>query len=140
VNTEVDVAIVNSVKTSHKCIAICEVYTLDVLGNKKDGWEVNDRFKAQDEVFLTVDMYVSNMPKFPGAKDAYRSFPNSGSFYVTEALVYFQIPVKEIKEALGVKCKLDIDGDDQTFYISRMSDGYPLGEIVVKGYKEAIQK
>lgn len=38
---------------------------------------------------------------------------------------------EQIREAfdLGPKVQIDVDGDDLTIYVTRESDGYPIGEM-----------
>lgn len=88
-----------------------EVWTYDVWGNAKDGYDVNDRSCYDREYPMTLKVQVNN----PETELEFLSA------YPTD---------KQIREALGVgKVRLDFDGDDLTIYVNRESDGYPLGEL-----------
>lgn len=128
-------AIVNNVKTNHTVIAVCEWATYDVWGNSRNGFEVNDKYN-QGEIEIPATMTIHGVPAFPGAKDKYRSFPSSGSFS-TELAVSFTLTDKDIKKALDITCKFDVDGDDLNYYINKKSNGKPLCEIRIVSWKSA---
>lgn len=88
-----------------------ECWTYDVWGNEKDGFEVNDRYK-QGEFTLRVPVERHNI----GTE---REF---SSAYPTD---------KQIRECLGIKprFRLEIDGDDMSYYVRHERSGYPLGEM-----------
>lgn len=129
-------AIVNGIRTSHKCIAVCDIVTYGVWGNRRDGYEVNDANYSARDVDLAADMIVSNVPLHPGAADDYRSFPADSASFSVNVAVSFEIPDREIRSALGIgpRVRLDIDGDDMTYYVRRESDGYPIGEVRITSF------
>ena len=90
---------------------IWEVWTYDVWGNARDGYEVNDRSCMDREYPMTLKVQVNN----PGTEYEFLSaFPSA----------------KQCREALGLgKVRLDWEGDDLHIYINRDRDGYPLGEL-----------
>jgi hypothetical protein len=129
-------AIVNDVKTDHKVIAICEVRTYDVWGNSRDGYEVNDSFVVGREIEIEATAVVHGIPRFPGASDAFRSFPaDSASFAVPNVVVSFELADKAIKDVFGVKGAIETDGDDMHYEVTRARDGYPIGSIVIERFK-----
>jgi len=77
------------------------VWTYDVWGNKRDGFEVNNRYKQGT---YTLTSRTMNSDK---------------------ALIRFA------KRTLGIKprVRVELDGDDRTVYVNHKSSGYPLGEI-----------
>lgn len=125
-------AIVHDVKTDLQVWARCEVRTYDVLGNARDGYEVNDVFTRTRDYWVQVEVTLNNVPRHPGASDQYRTWPACGSFSVD---VNFSATLtdKQLREALGIgpRVKIDIDGDDVTYYVNRARDGYPLGEVKI---------
>ena len=87
-----------------------EVWTYDVWGNRKDGYEVNDRYcQSRDvEIYCTINKWNVDTP---------HAFESAGpSDY-------------QLQQVFSVRCKLDTDGDDMTIYVNRASDGYPIGEL-----------
>jgi hypothetical protein len=94
----------NTVNTTWEC------WNYDVWGNKQEGYTVNDRscFNRNLELTLPVIVYNDKTPhKFSGAS----------------------ISDYKIKQIFGVSCKIEVSGDDITYYIERASDGYPIGEM-----------
>lgn len=87
-----------------------EVWTYDVWGNAKDGYEVNDRYCHARAEPLTLDVEHNNQGT-PSAFD---------SAYPTD---------KQLRDVFGVRCRLETDGDDITIYVMRDRDGYPIGEL-----------
>lgn len=127
-------AIVNNVKTDHWAIALCEVWTFDVVGNARDGYEVNDRRNAGRNIEVPARMIVSNMPSHPGAKDEYREFSDSSSFEVKGAVASFELSDKDLKELLGVSGSIEVEGDGENYQVSK-PNGYPIGEVLITGWK-----
>ncbi len=86
-----------------------KLWTYDVWGNKQDGYEVNDRY-SHGVVDLNLKLKVYNAGK-PGE-------------FISASITDYQL-----KRVFGVSCKLDVTGDDLHYYVERLSDGYPLGEL-----------
>lgn len=87
-----------------------EVWTYDVWGNAKDGYDVNDR-SCHDRAYpLTLDVETFN-DGTPQAFDG--AFPSD----------------KQIREAFGVRCRIGRDGGDLNIYVYRDRDRYPIGEL-----------
>lgn len=127
-------AVVNDVPLGLKgVVAVCEWATFDVLGNARDGYQVNDLYR-QGEIRIPVQPTVSNVPRFPGASDSYRSFPAAGSFSCN-VVVSFGLTDRAIRKALDIRCRVTIDGDDTHYTIDRESDGKPLAELTVLRYE-----
>ena len=124
-------AIVNDVETSHKATAICEVWDYGVWGNDKEGYEVNDRFCRERELEILCPMTISNVPRYPAAKDDYREFPDSSSFSAA-VCVSFEIPEKDIIKLFGKGIEISGEGECYQIYDAK---GKPLGEIVVVGWR-----
>ena len=128
-------AIVNNVRTDRKVIAVCEWATYDVWGNARDGFEVNDVYR-QGEIEIPGEVTISAVSRLPGAKDDWRAFPNSNSFHC-EMMVSFHLTDAEIRKAIGATCKIEIDGDGDTYNVSKASNGKPLAEIRILSWKES---
>jgi hypothetical protein len=102
-------------------VAVCEYRTFDVWGNAKDGYEVNDSF-SHGEITVPASVDVMNMPLLPG--------PDSGSArFESMAFASFYLTDRAIKATLGIKGKIEIDGDDMNYHITRERDGYPLADL-----------
>lgn len=87
-----------------------EIRTYDVWGNAKDGYEVNDSFRA-GKVTIRCKIKVNN----PGTPQEFLSAYPSDS---------------QIRRALNLRrFKLETDGDDLQIYVNRAKDSYPLGEM-----------
>ncbi len=85
-----------------------ELRTYDVWGNAKDGYEVNDTYRA-GEVTIRCKVEVNNA----GTPQEFLSAYPSDS---------------QIRRALSLRrFKLELDGDDLHIYVNR--DGYPCGEL-----------
>lgn len=129
-------AIVNNLKVSGlNVVAICSWRTHDVWGNARDGWEVNDSY-SQGEIEIPCEVTISNVPRYPGAKDNYRDYPESESFNVPDLMISFTLSDRAIRKALDANCTLEIDGDDRMYYIDRKRDGKPLAELYVERWEE----
>lgn len=86
-----------------------EIRTYDVIGNAKDGYEVNDVY-PHGKVELYIPVYRWNVGTSAEFKSAHPSD-------------------KKIRSVFGVSCRIDTDGDDITIYVNRRRDGYPIGEM-----------
>ena len=76
------------------------VWSYDVWGNAREGFEVNDRFEI-DKVYID-DSIIENKKKLATL----------------------------IRKVFGLKkIQLSFDGDDRTIYIEASRDGYPIGEM-----------
>ena len=90
---------------------VWEVWSYDVWGNQKDGWEVNDRSCDHRAYPITLKLEICN----PGTPQEFQSASPTD---------------KQIREALQIKPRVKIDlGDDVTIYVEHESTGYPLGEL-----------
>ena len=98
-----------STKTA-RVTTVWELRSYDVWGNAKDGYEVNDTSVFDREYQLDIPIEVNNAGK-PG---------EFLSAYPTD---------RQIRAAFGVRCQIDLDGDDTTIYINRRRDSYPIGEM-----------
>lgn len=95
-----------------------EVWTYDVWGNARDGYEVNDRYchDRNYKVTLTVETFNPNTPQaFDGAS----------------------LTDEQIREVFSLhgNVQIDTDGDDLTVYVNRSRDGYPIGELICTSHK-----
>ena len=87
-----------------------ELRTYDVWGNARDGYEVNNTFRA-GEVTIRCKVQVDNA----GTPQEFLSAYPSDS---------------QIRKALGLRrFKLELDGDDLQILVNRAKDGYPCGEM-----------
>jgi hypothetical protein len=87
-----------------------ELRTYDVWGNARDGYEVNDTFRA-GETAIRCKVEVNNA----GTPQEFLSAYPSDS---------------QIRQALNLRrFKLELDGDDLNIYVNRAKDSYPLGEL-----------
>lgn len=92
-----------------------EVWTYDVWGNAKDGYQVNDRF-CQDRAYpLKLEVEACNA----GTEREFETACPSD---------------KQLRAVFGVKCKLETDGDDCNIYVNRARDQYPLGELLLTSH------
>jgi hypothetical protein len=87
-----------------------ECWTYDVLGNARDGYEVNDRSCFDRGYSLDLEIETHNV----GTEREFQSASPSD---------------EQIKEVFGASCKIETDGDDLTIYVTRERDGYPIGEM-----------
>ena len=88
-----------------------ELWTYDVWGNARDGYEVNDRSCFDRGFPMTLTVEVNN----PGTDLEFKSA------YPTKA---------QIRNAFDLtNIALDLGGDDRSIYVNRARDGYPLGEM-----------
>lgn len=89
-----------------------EVWTYDVWGNARDGYEVNDRFCQSREHAIRIPIETFNA----GTPDEFQgAYPSDG----------------QIRAAFGIgRIKIETDGDDLAIYVTRARDGYPIGELL----------
>jgi hypothetical protein len=88
-----------------------ELWTYDVWGNAKDGYEVNDRSCFDRSAELTLSTVVHNLG-------------------TPQAFVSANPTDRQIKKLFGVNCRIETDGDDIVIYVNRARDGYPIGEMI----------
>lgn len=87
-----------------------DVFTYDVWGNARDGYEVNNTFRA-GTVTIRCPIVTYNVGQ-PGQFD---------SAAPTDA---------QIRKALGLRrIQLAIDGDDLNIEVEHAKDGYPLARL-----------
>jgi hypothetical protein len=94
-------------KTVH---TIWEVWTYDVWGNARDGYEVNDRHCHERAFALDLEVKVNNL----GTPQEFESASISDA---------------QIEELWGLGVETDGCGDDLSYYFQRVRDGYPVGEM-----------
>lgn len=90
-------------------------FTYDVWGNKTDGYEVNDRY-GNGSIDIRCKIQTHNI----GTPQQFNSAGPSD----------FQL-----RQAFGVHCKIETDGDDLAIYVKRKSDWYPIGELLCESHK-----
>lgn len=89
-----------------------ECWTYDVLGNARDGYEVNDRSCFDRHAILDLGVETHNF----GTPHQFSSAHPSDS---------------QIRKLFGLgRVKIETYGDDLWIYIRRARDGYPLGEMM----------
>jgi hypothetical protein len=118
---------VHNVPVKSNVVAIVEYATYDVWGNSRDGYEVNDAYR-QGSTELPTDCHLSNVPRLPES--------DSGSSTVP-VMISYTLSDRTIRGLFGIRCKLDVSGDDMTYYVNRARDNYPIGEITITGWKES---
>ena len=93
-----------------------KVYTYDVWGNARDGYDVNDVYRHGTETLvLTVETANEGTP---------------------QAFDHASPTDRQLRRVFGLgKIQLDTDGDDLTIYVNRARDGYPIGEIRCVSHK-----
>jgi len=98
--------------TSRSIKTLWELWSYDVWGNARDGYEVNDRSCFDRACEITITSEICN----PGTPMEFEhAYPSD----------------KQIRVAFGIhsNTRLDVDGDDLTIYINRERDGYHIGEM-----------
>ena len=95
---------------------VWQVWSYDVWGNAKEGYDVNDRSCMAREYPLTLEVTVHNAGTEREFKAAYPS-------------------PKQIREAFGVLCRIETSGDDTAIYVNRVRDGYPIGEMLCDSHE-----
>jgi len=96
----------------NKVRTVWEIWTYDVWGNAKDGYEVNDRSCVNREYEMMIKIEICNQ----GTQREFKSvYPSN----------------KQIREAFSLKkISLNLEGDDTTIYVNHATDGYPIGEMI----------
>jgi hypothetical protein len=87
-----------------------ELSTYDVLGNARDGYEVND--------FYAVHVVEINIPQ---------TRYNTGTKYEFLGAAPTD---RQIKKAFGLRCQIRTEGDDMQIFVERERDGYPIGQMI----------
>ena len=87
-----------------------EIWTYDVWGNAKDGYDVNDKSCIDRDYLIMCKVEINN----PGTIGAFKSCTPSDY---------------AIRKALGITSnrRLTLDGDDVTIYVDIWD--YPIGEL-----------
>jgi hypothetical protein len=98
--------------------SVWEVWTYDVWGNARDGYDVNDRYCHARAYPLTLEVEHNNA----GTPQAFDSASPSD---------------KQIREVFGLhgNVQIDTEGDDLTVYVRRERDGYPIGELLCMSHE-----
>lgn len=99
-----------SAKRLPKIETTWDLRSYDVWGNAKDGYEVNDSHVFARDEPLKLLQTVNNL----GTEHEFVSAHPSDA---------------QIRACLGVRCRIETDGDDVSIYVTRARDGYPLGEM-----------
>lgn len=104
----------NWMKTNKRERTLWEVWTYDVWGNAKDGFEVNDRYcQARKHLIVcTVNQWNT------GTENEFES-AEPGNTQIRQAL-----------GLTGMNDGIDVDGDDMSVYVSNIRTGRPLGELL----------
>ncbi len=96
-----------------------ELWSYDVIGNAKDGYEVNDRscFSRDCQINTTKAEYNK------GTEQEFTENAPSDS-QILSALQSIGFLNNKVQVS-----DLDIDGDDKNLYITEAKDSYPLCEL-----------
>ena len=87
-----------------------ELLSYDVWGNSRDGYEVNDSYRA-GEVTIRCKVEVNNAGT---PQEFISAYPSD----------------TQIRRALGLRrFAIETDGDDLNVYVNRAKDSYPCGEM-----------
>jgi hypothetical protein len=122
-----------STPTNRKIVAVCSWRTYDVLGNARDGFEVNDSF-SQGEIRIPAVEFVHNLPAEMQTEE---SFNHQYDNWKQNVFLSIVLEDKAIKKAVGASCRIDVSGDDRIYYINRESNGKPLCEIHIERFELA---
>jgi hypothetical protein len=90
---------------------VWEVWTYDVWGNAKDGYDVNDRW-CHDRRYA-IDCPIEDWNA--GTPGEFRQASPTD---------------RQIRQAFGMACQFETDGDDLNIYVNRRRDSYPIGELI----------
>lgn len=81
----------NHTKPAGSIKSTWKLYTYDVWGNARDGYEVNDRYSQSEiELRIPVTRYNANTPQEFSA-----AYPSD----------------RQLKRAFGISCRIETDGD-----------------------------
>lgn len=94
---------------------VWEVWTYDVWGNARDGWDVNDRSCQDREYHIRIPIETCN-PGTPAEFDC--ASPTD----------------RQIRAIFGIRCRFETDGDDTSIDVTRARDGYPIGELICRSH------
>jgi hypothetical protein len=93
---------------------IWNMRTYDVWGNAKDGYDVNDSYSHGNvTLYLTPETHNVGTPQ-----EFTSAYPSD----------------KQLRSVFGVRCQIECDGDDQTIYVKRARDWYPIGELSLESH------
>jgi hypothetical protein len=89
-----------------------EIWTYDVWGNARDGYDVNDRFCHDRAYELRLQVETYN----PGTAHAFDGASPTDA---------------QLRRTFGIssRTRIETDGDDLTIYVTRARDGFPIGEL-----------
>ena len=94
-----------------------DLWSYDVWGNRRDGYDVNDRSNFGRDVPLRLRLVVNNA----GTPREFLSASPTDT---------------QIRRLFGLRrFRLETEGDDVNISISRSSDGYPIGEMQCTSHK-----
>jgi hypothetical protein len=97
-----------SSKPAGSILTTWEISTYDVWGNPRDGYEVNDVFRA-GAVELRIPQTRFNVGT---AQEFVSAFPSD----------------RQIRSIFGIeRVQIETDGDDLNIEVQRKRDGYPIG-------------
>ncbi len=101
-------------KTNKRERTLWEIWTYDVWGNTKDGFEVNDRYCYTRKHLIVCPIRRWNT----GAPGEFES-ADPGD--------------RQIRRALGLggmRDRIEVDGDDMSIYVANARNGKPIGELL----------
>lgn len=137
--TKPQFAIASARVPSLDCVAVCEVWSYDVWGNARDGWEVNDRSCMGRAFRIPARAELCNAPRRPGASDRIRTFPddsNTVKGFEDSMFVSWSLEDRDIRAAVGGKgWSSNGDGDGMNYYFE-FSNGKPAGELRIIGWED----
>jgi hypothetical protein len=94
-----------------------DVWSYDVWGNAKDGYDVNDRHCEGRDVPLRLTVQTYNV----GTPHQFDSATPSDA---------------QIRRVFNLgRTRFDTDGDDCVIHVRRARDGYPIGELTCTSHK-----
>lgn len=106
-------------KTKRTVSTVWEVWTYDVWGNARDGFEVNDRSCCARA--YPIEARISRY--------------NIGTDAEFESA---ELSTRQIRDALGLtgwRGGIQTDGDDTTYYVGACRNGRPIGELVCTSHE-----
>lgn len=115
-----------TITTRNDVQAVCEYRTFDVWGNARDGYEANDTF-SHGEISVRATVAIHNMPLLPNDGDTGFNLDGTDK----RVFVSFYLDDKDIKKALGIKCRIGVGGDDHEYHIERKRDGFPIASLSI---------
>ncbi len=117
----------HNIKTDRKVIAVCEIiHHYSIIDNS-----VNDS-SSMGEYRIPVTLRISNVPPLPPVS----STTGLSSSFTVPVMLDFSLDERDIKKAIGITGKVDIDGDGTNYYINKRSNGCPLYDVRVERYDE----